>query len=84
MRGTVHCEARVEFDDKKKYIIIDEVSRRLGYNDVDEEDEEEYQISTMNVKLDKITFSFIQNHISINKPFESFCFFLQGIQYFNE
>jgi hypothetical protein len=49
MKGTVHCEARVEFDDKKKYIIIDEVSRRLGY-DVEEE-EEEYEISSMNIKL---------------------------------
>ncbi len=73
----MHCEARVEFDDKKKYLIIDEVSRRLGYDTIDEENK--YQISTMNIKLDKITFSFIQNHISINKPFESFCFFLQAI-----
>jgi len=37
MKGTVHAEIRVEFDDKRKYIIVDEVSHRLGY-DIDEEE----------------------------------------------
>lgn len=78
MKGTVHAEIRVEFDDKKKYIIVDEVAHKLGYDIVDD-DQEEYPISSINLRLEKITFSFIQNHISIEKPFESFCFFLQGL-----
>ncbi len=37
MKGTNHVEIKVKFDDKKKYIIIDEVSHSIGY-DVDEEE----------------------------------------------
>lgn len=77
MKGTVHAEVRVKFDDKKKYIIVDEVSHRLGY-DIDEE-EDEYEVSSMNIRLEKITFSFIQNTSSLARSFESFCLFLQGL-----
>lgn len=46
---------------------MDEVAHHLGY-DIDEE-EEEFEVSSMNVRLEKIVFSFIQNHISVAEPF---------------
>lgn len=30
MKGTIHADVRVNFDDKKKYIVIDEVSHRIA------------------------------------------------------
>jgi hypothetical protein len=57
-------EIRIRFDDCRKFIIVDEVAHRLGY-DVGGEEEEEYEVRKVNLRLEKIVFSLIQNHISI-------------------
>ncbi len=67
MKATVHVEIRIRFDDNRKFIIVDEVAHRLGY-DVGGE-EEEYEVRKVNLRLEKIVFSLIQNHISIERPF---------------
>lgn len=68
----IFAKVYVIFNDSKKYIVVDEMHQ-------DPEEIPEYQMQTMNFKLEKISLSIIQNHSQVERPYESFYFYLSNL-----
>ena len=67
----------IVFNDSKKFIVVEEM-----YNE--EQEVPEYEAQTINMKLDKISLSLISNHGDIDRPYESFYFYMSNLEFIME
>lgn len=63
----------VDFSDSKKLIIVEQLKS-------DTENVVETELQNIRLRLEKLSVSFIQNHGSIDKPYESFYFYMQNLE----